>query len=319
VPFLLVHLVPLLALVTGVTARAVVLCAVLYVAKMFFITAGYHRYFAHRSYRTSRAFQFVLAFGGTTAAQKGPLWWASHHRHHHRHSDTEQDVHSPLKGFWHSHVGWILAECHKGTDLDAVKDLAKFPELRFLNKHDWIGPWSLAVVSYLVAGWSGLVVGFFLSTVLTWHGTFLVNSLAHVFGRRRFATTDTSRNSALIALVTLGEGWHNNHHHYQASARQGFYWWELDVSYYVLRLLSMLRIVRDLKAPSPAILASARVSTGSFDVGMFRAYWTRAHAAVARSGSAGKAAVEDAVTASLQAAEDYATRARRPRAEQATG
>ena len=316
-PFLLAHLAPLAIFFTGVTARAVVLAVVLYVVRMFFITAGYHRYFAHRSYRTSRPVQLLLAFGGTTALQKGPLWWASHHRAHHRDSDTEADVHTPLKGFWHSHVGWILADRQKGTDLDSIRDFAKYPELRFLERFDWIGPWMLGIASFLIAGWSGLVVGFFCSTIAVWHGTFIVNSLAHVFGRRRYATTDTSRNSFLIALVTLGEGWHNNHHHYQASARQGFFWWELDPSYYVLRTLAAVGIVRDLKTPPAVVLAGPRVQQGAFDVGMFRASWTRASSALAASkdvlpGTAdARAAVERNVASALDAAETYAKGMRR--------
>jgi hypothetical protein len=124
------------------------------------------------------------------------------------------------------------------------------------------------------------VVGFVWSTVLVWHATFTVNSLAHVVGRRRFATDDTSRNSAIIAFITLGEGWHNNHHHYQASARQGFFWWEYDVTYYGLKALSWVGLVRDLKTPSAAVLASARVGDGAFDMGMFKAHWARASAAL---------------------------------------
>jgi stearoyl-CoA desaturase (delta-9 desaturase) len=249
-PILGFHLLPLLAIFTGVTTAAVVLCVASYIVRMFFITAGYHRYFAHCSYRTSRPVQLLLAFGGTMAVQKGPLWWASHHRAHHRNADTEADVHTPLKGFWHSHVGWILADRHGATDLEGVRDLARFPELRFLERNDWIGPWSLGIASFLIAGWSGLVVGFFLSTVLLWHGTFLVNSLAHVMGRRRYDTGDDSRNSALIAALTLGEGWHNNHHHFPISARQGFYWWEIDLCFYALKGLAALGIVRDLRVPS---------------------------------------------------------------------
>lgn len=331
-PFLLFHLLPLLALVTGVTTEAVVLCVVSYLVRMFFVTAGYHRYFAHRTYRTSRPVQFLLALGGTTAVQKGPLWWAGHHRAHHRYADTDQDVHTPLKGFWHSHVGWILADRHGPTDLDAIRDFAKYPELRFLNKHDWIGPWALGVASFLIAGWSGLVVGFFLSTILLWHATFLVNSLAHVMGRRRYATRDTSRNSALIAAVTLGEGWHNNHHHFPMSARQGFFWWEVDVTWYVLRALAAVRLVRELRVPPAAVVADSRTATGTFDIGMFRSHWTRASAALARSrpvmGDVGDAlasrraaigealhaereALEETVSTSLRAAETYARRVRR--------
>ena len=254
IPFLAFHLIPLAAIWTGVPVEAVVLAVVSYFVRMFFITAGYHRYFAHRAYRLPRWAQAVMAFGGTTALQKGPLWWAAHHRDHHRFSDTEQDVHSPIRGFWWSHVGWILCDRFSATEESRIKDFAKYPELRWLNRNDWVGPASLAVVSFLVAGWAGLVIGFGASTIAVWHGTFLVNSLAHVVGRRRYATSDTSRNSLVIALLTNGEGWHNNHHHYQASARQGFRWWEWDPTYYVLWSLSKVGIVRDLKQPTPAIL-----------------------------------------------------------------
>jgi stearoyl-CoA desaturase (delta-9 desaturase) len=300
-PFLLFHLVPLAAIYTGVPLRAVVMCAVLYVVRMFFITAGYHRYFAHRSYRVSRPVQAVLAFGGTTAVQQGPLWWASHHRHHHRFSDQDRDVHSPLKGFWWSHVGWFLCDKHNATDLDAIPDFAKYAELRFLNRFDWIGPWLLGITCFLVGGWSGLVIGFFLSTILVWHGTFTVNSVAHVFGRRRYATSDTSRNSFLVAIVTMGEGWHNNHHHYQASARQGFFWWEFDPTFYALRALSAVGLVHDLRRPPPAVLNTPHVSDGCFDIGMFRAYWVKASAALARASVGGtvsnaRASVTDTVT-----------------------
>jgi stearoyl-CoA desaturase (delta-9 desaturase) len=253
IPFFLCHFIPLLAIFTGIHVRDLVLLAVLYFSRMFFVTAGYHRYFAHRSYKLGRFSQFVMAFGGATAAQKGPLWWAGHHRRHHRYADTPDDVHSPKKGFWWSHVGWILCDKWGATDYDRIKDFAKYPELRFINKHDWIAPWTLGVISYLIAGWSGLVVGFFGSTILLWHGTFCINSMAHVFGRRRYDTPDTSRNSFLLALFTGGEGWHNNHHYYQASARQGFYWWEIDPVFQGLRVLSWLGIVRDLKTPTRAI------------------------------------------------------------------
>ena len=254
IPFLALHLVPLLAIFTGVTRRDLILCAALYFGRMFFITAGYHRYFAHRSYKLTRVPQFLMALGGTTAAQKGPLWWAGHHRDHHRYADTDRDVHSPLAGFWWSHVGWILSDRYKATNVDGIRDFAKYPELRWLDRHDWVGPWALGVASFLIGGWSGLVVGFFLSTVLLWHGTFIVNSVAHVFGRRRYDTDDTSRNSLLVALVTGGEGWHNNHHHYPASARQGFFWWEIDTTWYGLRVLSWLGIVRGLRTPPERVL-----------------------------------------------------------------
>jgi stearoyl-CoA desaturase (delta-9 desaturase) len=273
VPFLAFHLIPLAIVWTGAPRGALVLAGALYFGRMFFITAGYHRYFSHRSYRLGRVAQFLMALGGTTAMQKGPLWWAAHHRDHHRFSDTDQDVHSPTRGFWWSHVGWILCDKHSATDESRVKDFAKYPELRWLNRHDWVGSLGLAVATFAFGGWAGLVIGFGLSTVLLWHGTFLVNSMAHVVGWRRFVTSDTSRNSFVIALLTNGEGWHNNHHHYQASARQSFRWYEWDPSYYVLWILSKVGVVRDLKTPTAEIMSTSLVRAGHFDVGMFRTRW----------------------------------------------
>ena len=253
IPFFAVHLVPLLAIFTGVTWKAVVLCLVTYWGRMFFITAGYHRYFSHRSYRTSRAFQFVLAAGGLTCAQKGPLWWAGHHRIHHRYADTIDDPHTPMKGFWWSHVGWILGDDTSAQPEGSMKDFEKFPEIVWLSRHDWIGPWALAVLCTLVAGWSGLIIGFFLSTVLLWHSTFMINSLAHVFGSRRFETTDTSRNNFGLAVLTMGEGWHNNHHRHQHVCRQGLRWWEIDVTWYVLAGLEKLHIIWGVRRPRTAV------------------------------------------------------------------
>lgn len=256
-PFALFHLICLAAFLVKFRWSYVVLCLALYYTRMFFVTAGYHRYFSHRSYKTSRVFQFLLAFLAMTSAQKGVLWWAGHHRHHHRFSDQEYDIHSPSQdGFWWSHVGWILADRYNKTDVEGIRDFYKFPELRWLNRYPLVPPVTLAVAIFLVGGWSALIWGFFISTVLLWHGSFIVNSLAHVFGRRRYATSDTSRNSFLIALITMGEGWHNNHHHYMTSVRQGFFWWELDGTYYLLRLLSWLGLVWDLRYPPPALVAA---------------------------------------------------------------
>jgi stearoyl-CoA desaturase (delta-9 desaturase) len=276
IPFFAVHLAPLAAFFVTVTWQDWVLCGVLYVTRMFFITAGYHRYFSHRSYRMGRIAQVLMAVGGTTAVQKGPLWWAGHHRIHHRYTDLDKDVHSPRDGFWWSHVGWILSRRYKATDFDSIKDFAAFPELRVVERYSWVGPWALGVACFLLGGWGGLLIGFFLSTVLLWHGTFLVNSAAHLVGRRRYATLDTSRNSMLIALITGGEGWHNNHHYLPASARQGFTWWEFDPTWYTLKLLAALHLVRDLKDPPARLLDQARVRDGAFDIGMFRSYWERA-------------------------------------------
>ncbi len=250
IPFVMVHLACLAAFWVGFRWSDLGLCLALYYARMFFVTAGYHRYFAHRSFKTSRPFQFVLGFMATTSVQKGVLWWAAHHRNHHRFSDTPADIHSPQqRGFWWSHVGWILSDQYQETELDRIRDFAKFPELRWLNRWHLAPPVALAAALLLAGGWSALVWGFFVSTVLLWHGSFCVNSLAHVFGRRRYQTTDSSRNSLLIALITMGEGWHNNHHHYMASARQGFFWWEVDPTYYLLKLLSWAGVVWDVRVP----------------------------------------------------------------------
>jgi stearoyl-CoA desaturase (delta-9 desaturase) len=219
----------------------------LYAVRMFGLTAGYHRYFSHRSYKTSRAFQFLLALLGATATQKGVLWWAAHHRAHHKYSDTPRDVHSTRQhGFWWAHVKWILVKRYTPTDWDRIKDFARYPELRWINTYHLVPPVLLAVVLALAGGWWGFLWGFCVSNTLLWHGTFCVNSLAHRFGRKRYDTGDDSRNSLLIALFTLGEGWHNNHHHYQRSERQGFFWWELDITHYLLRALSAIGLVWDL-------------------------------------------------------------------------
>jgi stearoyl-CoA desaturase (Delta-9 desaturase) len=258
-PFFLVHFACLGALWTGVDLTAALMCAGLFLIRKFGITGGYHRYFSHRSFKTGRVMQFVLAWLGCASTQKGPLWWASHHRSHHQDSDGESDVHSPVRdGFWWSHVGWILSDKYNSTDFRIIPDFARFPELRWLNRFHLVPPVSLAVACLAFHGWSGLVWGYFISTVILWHTTFFINSLCHLFGRRYFPTKDTSRNSLLLALVTLGEGWHNNHHYYPSSVNQGFYWWEIDITYYVLRLMSGLGLVWDLRRPPARVLALGR-------------------------------------------------------------
>ena len=253
--FWLAHLACLAAFFTGVTWSAVAVCLALFWLRMFSVTAGYHRYFSHRSYKTSRTFQFILALAGTLAVQKGVLWWAANHRNHHKYSDQPEDLHSPRqRGFWWAHVGWILAPDYEGTDLTRIPDMAKYPELRWLNDNYLVPPVALAVLLYLVGGATWLVWGFFISTTMLWHATFTINSLAHVWGSRRYETTDTSRNNPWLALLTMGEGWHNNHHRYMNSARQGFFWWEIDLSYYVLVALSWCGIVWDLQQPPKRLL-----------------------------------------------------------------
>ena len=260
IPFFLVHIAAFVGCWwVGFSWKGVALALGFYYLRMFFVTAGYHRYFAHRAFRTGRFFQFILALGCITTTQKGVLWWASHHRHHHQFSDTEQDVHSLRhKGFWWSHVLWILSDDYSETDLEKIKDFARYPELRFFDRYHMLMVVVFAAGIQLAFGWEGLFYGYFLSTVLLWHGTFTINSLAHWMGRRRFETTDDSRNSAVLALVTMGEGWHNNHHFYQRSVNQGFYWWEIDLTYYILRALSWLGVVWDLHTPPKGVLARAR-------------------------------------------------------------
>jgi stearoyl-CoA desaturase (delta-9 desaturase) len=257
--FLAVHAVCGLVYWAGVSWWAVALCVGMYYLRMFAVTAVYHRYFSHRTFKMGRPLQLVLATLGTTALQKGPLWWAAHHRHHHRFSDTERDIHSPTRrGFFWAHVGWILSDDYDETDWARIRDFARFPELRWLNRWHAVPFTVLCVVFQLTMGFQALVWGCFVSTVLLWHGTFTINSLAHVFGKRVYETADTSRNSFLLALITMGEGWHNNHHYYQASANQGFHWWQVDVTFWILVGMEKLGLVRDLKRAPAEVVAGRR-------------------------------------------------------------
>lgn len=246
-PFLALHLACLAVIWVGVSLPAVGVAAALFALRMFAITGFYHRYFSHRAFATSRAMQFVFAVLGASAVQRGPLWWASHHRHHHAHADQPQDSHSARRhGFAWSHAGWFLSPANFPARLGRVRDLAKYPELRFLDRFDATVPSLLAVALFLM-GFEYFVWGFCVSTVLLYHATFTINSLAHRYGSRRYATADDSRNNFWLALLTFGEGWHNNHHRFPAAARQGFRWWEIDLSYYGLRLLAALGVIWDLR------------------------------------------------------------------------
>ena len=248
-PLIVIHLGAIAALFMGGAWTIWLVALGLFWLRMFAVTAGYHRYFSHRSYKTSRAMQFILALLAQTSSQRGVLWWAAHHRNHHKHSDTERDLHSPKHhGFWHAHMGWL--QDHNGaTDYQRVKDLSRYPELVVLDKLWWLPPVALAAAVTAIWGFPGLLIGFCVSTVVLWHATFTINSLSHTWGKRRYETPDTSRNNWALALLTLGEGWHNNHHHFQGSTRQGFYWWEIDVTYYVLEAMSWVGLVWDLKQP----------------------------------------------------------------------
>jgi stearoyl-CoA desaturase (delta-9 desaturase) len=248
IPFWGVHILAIVGIaITGVSWLGLLLVAAMYWPRMFFVTGAYHRYFAHRSYKTSRWFQFLLALGATFTAQKGPLWWAAHHRVHHKLSDMPGDLHSVKQsGFWWAHMGWILARDLEGTDLSRIKDFSKYPELRWLDKY-WVIPVvGAAVIAFWIGGFFALIWAFAVPQVLCWHGTFTINSLSHLWGGRRYETEDDSRNNPVLAFITMGEGWHNNHHHYQVAARQGFYWWEFDFTFYVLRAFSLVGLVWDL-------------------------------------------------------------------------
>ena len=273
IPFVMLHLMCFGVIWVGWSWTAVLVAVSLYFLRMFAITGFYHRYFSHRSFETSRWTQFLFAVWGNTAVQKGPLWWAAHHRHHHRHSDKETDVHSPhTSGFFWSHIGWITCKGNFTTNMKAVPDLAKFPELRFLDRFETMVPILLAtslfglgsLLQFLApqletTGPQLLIWGFFISTIALFHGTCTINSLAHLIGRKRYRTSDESRNSLFLALITLGEGWHNNHHHFSASVRQGFYWWEIDITYYVLYLFSRIGLIWNLTPVSEATRNIGRV------------------------------------------------------------
>lgn len=260
IPFIFLHGLCLLVFVVGWSVEAVTMALVLYLVRMFAITGFYHRYFSHRSFKTSRFFQFIFAFVGATSIQRGPLWWAAHHRWHHKFSDKEEDVHSPVyRGFIWSHIGWITSEKNIPTDYSRVKDLVKFPELVYLNRFDWLPSVMLGIALFFLgellrsqgAPTSGaqFVIWGVISTVVLFHGTCSINSIGHLFGTQRFDTRDQSRNNFLLAMVTLGEGWHNNHHRFPGATRQGYCWWELDITYLILKFLERLGIVWDLTVP----------------------------------------------------------------------
>lgn len=272
-PFIFLHLACFAVFFVGFSVTALIIAVLLYALRMFAITGFYHRYFAHKAFKTSRFVQFIFAFLAASSAQRGPLWWASHHRHHHANSDKPEDSHSPVQhGFFWSHISWFLTNKNFNSKNERVKDLLVYPELRFLDRFDVIAPLFLATSLYALgaaleicvpdlhtSGLQLLVWGFVISTVVLYHMTFTVNSLAHVWGGRRFDTSDQSRNNSLIALLTLGEGWHNNHHHFPSAARQGFYWWEIDLTYYGLKILSALGLIWDLRKVPAEVLSNKRI------------------------------------------------------------
>lgn len=261
VPFVFLHLAVGLVLIVGWSPIALAVAALTYAVRMFALTGFYHRYFSHRAFRTTRITQFLFAVIAAGAVQRGPLWWASHHREHHVNADSERDEHSPRQhGYFWSHTGWFLSQHNFTTRINKIQDFARYPELRFLDRFDIVIPALLALNMFALGetinyfrpglgtdGWQMLVWGFVISTVVMYHITFAINSIAHCSGHRRFNTRDDSRNNFLLALLTFGEGWHNNHHFYPVSARQGFVWWEIDITYYILRLLQNIGLIWDLR------------------------------------------------------------------------
>jgi stearoyl-CoA desaturase (delta-9 desaturase) len=268
IPFISINLACLLVFWVGFSWVAFTTALVLYFLRVFSIGAFYHRYFSHRAYKTNRFWQFIFAILGNSAAQRGPLWWATHHRQHHMCADESNDAHSPLHhSFLWSHMGWFLANKNYYYNPERVTDLARYPELVFLDRHDSLVPIILGVSLFLAGvllnhvapglATSGLqmyVWGFCISTMAVFHTTVSINSIAHKFGKRRYETKDNSHNSLILALLTLGEGWHNNHHHYPSAARQGFMWWEIDITFYMLKLMEKVGIIRELRGvPRPLL------------------------------------------------------------------
>ena len=260
IPFILLHLVCAFALITGVSWTAIIIGLVSYFIRMFAITAFYHRYFSHKTFKTSRLMHTIFGFLGASSTQRGPLWWAAHHRHHHIHSDTDQDLHSPRHGFLRSHMTWFLNKKNFPTQHQRIKDFDKYPELKLLDRFDIFPPIIFAFIIFMIGiyietyqphlgatRWQILIWGFFISTIFLSHITFCINSLAHKFGSRKFDTNDDSKNNFILAIVTLGEGWHNNHHKFPGSVKQGINWWQIDISYYLLKAFEKLGLIWDLR------------------------------------------------------------------------
>jgi stearoyl-CoA desaturase (Delta-9 desaturase) len=226
------------------------------------LTLAFHRYFAHRAFELSRAARFFWAFVGTAAMQKGPIWWAGHHISHHKYADREGDPHSPaVSGFYYAHVGWFLHDARNAALPETnpvVRDFGSAPEIAWLERYYIVPPLLLAAGLYAAGGWAWLVYGFGLATTTLAHATFAINTVNHLWGSRRFETPDDSRNNALTAFFAVGEGWHNNHHRYQRAARNGFYWWEFDPTYYVVAVMAWLGLAWNLQPVPERIYEEAR-------------------------------------------------------------
>ncbi|MCP3680044.1 MAG: acyl-CoA desaturase [Gammaproteobacteria bacterium] len=256
----IIALLPLTAFTTYFKWADLAILVVSFSVRAFAITAGYHRYLSHNAFKTSRVFQFIMAFLGSTTLQGGPLWWASLHRHHHMYSDQKEDISSPVReGFWHSHMCWFMYKRNLKAPYYLIKDLYRYPELRLLERYWYLTPLALIIPLAIFGGWNAVVWGFFVSAFFINHATYCINSVVHIFGRRRYDIKDNSRNNWWAAIITFGEGWHNNHHRYAGSARMGFTWYEIDISYYILKILSLFHIVWDLRPIPEKILREGNI------------------------------------------------------------
>lgn len=223
------------------------------------IGVGYHRLLTHRGLKVPKWFEYFLATCGTLALQGGPIYWVGLHRIHHAKADRPGDPHSPREGFFWSHMGWILFSGRLSDDADRrmryTVDLLQQPFHVWLSEYHWVPQTILGVILWAAGGWPLVLWGLCLRTTLTWHVTWFVNSATHVWGTRRFASNDDSRNNWWVALLAFGEGWHNNHHAHAASAKHGLAWYEFDFNWLVIRVLQVLRLAKEVRVVDLATAA----------------------------------------------------------------
>ncbi len=234
----------------------------LFSATVLSVTFCFHRLLTHRSFECPKFLEYFMVTVAAVSSQGDPIRWVSTHRYHHIHSDLEGDCHSPRHGFWWAHFLWFIYKSPdwEGAEFEAryAPDLVRDPYYKFLKRFGWLGQWILGGVLFLWGGLSFLVWGTFLRTVAMLHVTWFVNSASHKWGYRTYETKDDSKNLWWVALLGFGEGWHNNHHAFQNSAAHGLRWWEVDMTYWLIRFLSIFGLTRNIKLPTPAQLASSR-------------------------------------------------------------
>ena len=245
-----IHLGALFALLPSNFSWAVVGVALLlhWITGGLGITLGFHRLVTHRSFQTPKWLEYFLVFCGSLACQGGPIEWIGLHRHHHAHSDQEVDHHNSGRGFWWSHMGWMFYDVPAKQEIPRfTRDIIDDPVYQFLEKYFLVVQAALGVVLYLIGGWPFVVWGIFVRLVVVYHCTWFVNSATHKFGYRTYDAGDASTNCWWVALVTYGEGWHNNHHAFQYSARHGLKWWEIDMTWMTIRFLQLLGLAQKVK------------------------------------------------------------------------